>query len=104
MSNSFSAQLLRNEIVRGLLGRCPCCGKGRMFGAFLKVKDHCDVCGEELYHLPADPDERCNRASDPSAEAGLREMRARLACWMERIDDPLPQFRGPRLNLRGQLG
>ena len=54
MSNSFSARLLRHEIVRGLLGRCPCCGKGRMFGAFLKVKDHCEVCGEELHHQSAD--------------------------------------------------
>jgi uncharacterized protein (DUF983 family) len=25
-----------------------------MFGAFLKVKDHCEVCGEELYHHRAD--------------------------------------------------
>ena len=25
-----------------------------MFGAFLKVKDHCDVCGEELHHHRAD--------------------------------------------------
>jgi uncharacterized protein (DUF983 family) len=54
VSNSFSARLLRHEIVRGLLGRCPCCGKGRMFGAFLKVKDHCEVCGEELHHHRAD--------------------------------------------------
>src|SRR4029078_3716170 len=54
VSNSFSAQLLRNEIVRGLLGRCPCCGKGRMFGAFLKVKDHCEGCGEELHHHRGD--------------------------------------------------
>jgi arylsulfatase A-like enzyme len=45
--------------------------------------------GEELYDLRADPDERCNRASDPAAAAGLREMRARLAERMERIDDPL---------------
>jgi uncharacterized protein (DUF983 family) len=54
VSHSFSARLLRHEIVRGLLGRCPCCGKGRMFGAFLKVKDHCEVCGEELHHHRAD--------------------------------------------------
>ena len=45
--------------------------------------------GEELYHLPADPDERCNRAADPAAATGLRGMRARLARWMARIDDPL---------------
>jgi uncharacterized protein (DUF983 family) len=54
VSNSFSARLLNHEIVRGLFGRCPCCGKGRLFGAFLKVKDHCEVCGEELHHHRAD--------------------------------------------------
>jgi uncharacterized protein (DUF983 family) len=42
------------DLWRGLRGRCPCCGKGRMFGAFLKVKDRCDVCGEELFHHRAD--------------------------------------------------
>jgi uncharacterized protein (DUF983 family) len=39
---------------RGLRGRCPCCGQGRMFRAFLKVADKCDVCGEELFHHRAD--------------------------------------------------
>jgi uncharacterized protein (DUF983 family) len=42
------------HIWRGLRGRCPRCGKGRLFRAFLKVADHCDVCGEELYHQRAD--------------------------------------------------
>jgi uncharacterized protein (DUF983 family) len=41
-------------LSRGLLGRCPCCGKGRMFGAFLKVNHHCPACGEELHHHRAD--------------------------------------------------
>jgi uncharacterized protein (DUF983 family) len=41
-------------LTRGLLCRCPCCGKGRMFGAFLKVNAHCEVCGEELHHHRAD--------------------------------------------------
>jgi arylsulfatase A-like enzyme len=45
--------------------------------------------GEELYDLRADPDERRNRADDPAAAEGLREMRRRLAGWMERIDDPV---------------
>jgi uncharacterized protein (DUF983 family) len=39
---------------RGMLGRCPHCGKGRMFSAFLKVADHCDQCGEALHHHRAD--------------------------------------------------
>lgn len=41
-------------LARGLCGRCPCCGKGRMFRAFLKVADRCDACGEELFHHRAD--------------------------------------------------
>jgi uncharacterized protein (DUF983 family) len=39
---------------RGLRGRCPNCGKGRIFRAFLKVADRCEVCGEELHHHRAD--------------------------------------------------
>lgn len=39
---------------RGALGRCPSCGQGRLFSAFLKVADHCPNCGEELHHQRAD--------------------------------------------------
>jgi len=39
---------------RGTLCRCPHCGQGRMFRAYLKVADQCDVCGEELSHHRAD--------------------------------------------------
>jgi len=46
--------LLEKPIVRGLLGRCPKCGEGRMFWAFLKVADTCPACGEELHHHRAD--------------------------------------------------
>ena len=38
----------------GLSARCPRCGEGRMFRAFLKVADHCPACGEELHHHRAD--------------------------------------------------
>lgn len=41
-------------IMRGLAGRCPNCGAGRMFGNFLKVVDTCPACGEELFHHRAD--------------------------------------------------
>ncbi|MBV9245509.1 MAG: DUF983 domain-containing protein [Methylobacteriaceae bacterium] len=41
-------------VKRGLLGRCPRCGEGRMFRAYLKVNDACPVCGEELHHHRAD--------------------------------------------------
>jgi uncharacterized protein (DUF983 family) len=30
---------------RGLRGRCPRCGQGKLFRAFLKVGNNCSVCG-----------------------------------------------------------
>jgi uncharacterized protein (DUF983 family) len=40
--------------LRGFRGRCPGCGKGKMFRKFLKVNDACPGCGEELHHHRAD--------------------------------------------------
>lgn len=54
MANSEGMHPVKTDLMRGLLGRCPNCGKGRMFGAFLKVNPRCDVCGEELFHHRAD--------------------------------------------------
>ncbi len=39
---------------RGFTMRCPNCGTGKLFGRFLKVVDHCSVCGEEFSHQRAD--------------------------------------------------
>ena len=39
---------------RGFLGRCPACGRGRLFRSFLKVADSCGVCGTEFHHHRAD--------------------------------------------------
>jgi uncharacterized protein (DUF983 family) len=39
---------------RGFFGRCPHCGQGRLFRAYLKVADQCPVCGEEMHHHRAD--------------------------------------------------
>ena len=39
---------------RGFFCRCPNCGKGRLFGKFLKVVDHCSECGEVYHHHRAD--------------------------------------------------
>lgn len=41
-------------MLRGLRCRCPACGKGRVFRAFLKVADRCDTCSEDLSHQRAD--------------------------------------------------
>jgi uncharacterized protein (DUF983 family) len=39
---------------RGWRCRCPNCGQGRLFRAYLKVVDRCPVCGTELFHQRAD--------------------------------------------------
>ena len=48
------AAMIRAAMKRGFLGRCPNCGKGHMFRAFLKVADQCPVCAEPLHHHRAD--------------------------------------------------
>ncbi|MCG6204048.1 DUF983 domain-containing protein [Rhodopseudomonas sp. HC1] len=39
---------------RGLRGRCPRCGEGKMFRAFLKTADHCTHCGQDFTGHRAD--------------------------------------------------
>lgn len=43
-----------SAIQRGLRGRCPACGEGRILHSYLKVNDVCEACGEELHHHRAD--------------------------------------------------
>jgi uncharacterized protein (DUF983 family) len=45
---------LGQAIKRGLLCRCPNCGEGKLFRAFLKPVDHCAVCSEDYTHQRAD--------------------------------------------------
>jgi uncharacterized protein (DUF983 family) len=39
---------------RGFFGRCPHCGEGKLFRAFLKVNDHCSACGQDFTAQRAD--------------------------------------------------
>lgn len=41
-------------LLRGMMGRCPACGEGKLFRAFVKVADRCDAFGEDLHHHRAD--------------------------------------------------
>ncbi len=41
-------------IFRGALGRCPCCGQGRLLHHYLKMVDRCSVCGEPYGHYRTD--------------------------------------------------
>ena len=34
-----------SPLVAGLLGRCPRCGKGRLFQGFLALRPRCEHCG-----------------------------------------------------------
>ena len=45
---------LQSAVVNGLRGRCPKCGQGKLFRAYLKVADHCPSCGEALHHNRTD--------------------------------------------------
>jgi uncharacterized protein (DUF983 family) len=33
---------------KGFRGRCPCCGEGRLFRAYLKPVNACERCGEDM--------------------------------------------------------
>jgi uncharacterized protein (DUF983 family) len=53
-----TAQLAKRSIwtalKRGFRGRCPRCGEGRLFRAFLKTADHCSACGQDFTPHRAD--------------------------------------------------
>ena len=42
------------SLARGLRGRCPHCGRGRMFYRYLKVEPVCQGCGHDLDRYPSD--------------------------------------------------
>ena len=48
------ARPLWTAMKRGLLGRCPNCGEGKLFRGFTKTVETCSVCGEEIHHHRAD--------------------------------------------------
>jgi len=45
---------LWSSLKRGFRGRCPRCGEGKLFRAFLKVDNRCSVCGLDLTPHRAD--------------------------------------------------
>lgn len=51
MTNAVS---LGRALWRGFTMKCPHCGEGHLFGRFLKVVDHCEVCGESYAAQRAD--------------------------------------------------
>lgn len=49
-----SERPLGQALRRGWMCRCPACGAGPILKNYLKVRDHCPVCDEALYHQRAD--------------------------------------------------
>jgi len=45
---------IMQAVKRGMVQRCPACGTGRLFRAYLKVADECPECHEEMHHHRAD--------------------------------------------------
>jgi len=45
---------IKQALLRGFKCKCPNCGNGPMLRDYLKVRDECPVCGEELFHQRAD--------------------------------------------------
>src|SRR3954447_15139008 len=53
-SASLEKRDVWSAMKRGFSGRCPRCGQGKLFRAFLKVADHCTVCGLDFTPHRAD--------------------------------------------------
>ena len=45
---------MKQALYRGWRRKCPNCGTGPMLKGYLKVRDHCPVCKEDLSHHRAD--------------------------------------------------
>lgn len=45
---------LKTAAKRGILGRCPSCGRGKLFKSYLKQVDHCDSCHADFTTIRAD--------------------------------------------------
>ena len=52
--SSTSNNPTKQAMIRGFLQRCPNCGKGHLFRAYLKQVDSCADCGEPFGHIRAD--------------------------------------------------
>jgi uncharacterized protein (DUF983 family) len=42
-----------NPILAGLAGRCPRCGKGKMFSGFISLEPACETCGLDYSFVDA---------------------------------------------------
>tara|TARA_R110000787_G_scaffold4726_4_gene17835 strand:+ start:4079 stop:4438 length:360 start_codon:yes stop_codon:yes gene_type:complete len=43
-----------SSVLRGLRGRCPACGEGRLFDGYLRQAPSCSHCGEPIGYIRAE--------------------------------------------------
>jgi uncharacterized protein (DUF983 family) len=49
-----SRRTVAEGLLRGARGRCPNCGEGQLYRAYLKISPTCEVCGHDNGQYPAD--------------------------------------------------
>ena len=54
LENPSAERPVRPAMLRGWRRKCPNCGTGPMMKSYLKVRDNCPVCDQELHHHRAD--------------------------------------------------
>jgi uncharacterized protein (DUF983 family) len=54
VTDTFQQRSIWEGLKRGLLGRCPNCGTGALFRAYLKVAPECPSCAHALAQYRAD--------------------------------------------------
>ncbi|HEX3918861.1 MAG TPA: DUF983 domain-containing protein [Caulobacteraceae bacterium] len=52
--SDWSKRSAPTSMLRGLRGKCPHCGKAKLFYRYLKVEPVCQTCGHDLDRYPAD--------------------------------------------------
>lgn len=52
--NDADPRPMSRSMLRGWRRRCPNCGGGPLFNGYLRVRNSCASCGEELHHHRAD--------------------------------------------------
>ncbi len=52
--SKHAPRLLGAAMRKGWSGKCPNCGQGKLFRAYLKVSDNCSNCAEDFSHHRAD--------------------------------------------------
>lgn len=71
-----------NPIFAGVTGRCPRCGRGRLYRGYLKVAPECEACGLDLAR------ENVGDGAVPFLLIVVCSLGAAVVLWMQFTFDP----------------